>query len=330
MKDKNKINQNRAKAKQKQEAKRKQKKLSKNVELVNRQAFSTIEAPDGFKTVSASQGLMYYGEPILSKAKNTNDDINTLNKNFQIAVQIWNYVNPRIEHSQEEKSEIIQQIKDLLDIEDIGAENFFEMMVQRKNNLFPEEIQPEGVTILFQRKIDTFQIEPVQLSELGIHSDRKVDITKYEEILERLKDLDRRIENEHEYLDYEDLMFEAKESFESKFVEWMKELKFKDKNIENTCFAFSVYYDFIYGYMHEDITKLNSVEKGYIQEFFRDYAIRKVMINPEEQAEWTGAIEIAYLFLLDIQYIDEINAKRIQKYIKEEEPRFIKYLRKNN
>jgi hypothetical protein len=336
MKDKKKINQNRAKAKQKQDAKRKQKKVFKNVQVIHRPALSNIQAPEGFKAVSNSQAMMYYAEPVISKNKISGEgNITGLNAAFKVAVSIWNFTNTLIPRSDEEKrnekSQILELINETLDLEGASPEDFFEIMLQRKNNLFPEEVQPKDAPMyVFQRKIDTFQIEAFDMSKLQIPENRNVEIADSKALLEKLSKLEKSISEEADYDDYEELLFELKKDIIKAFTDWQKAWNIEEIDLENFLFAIEMYFDFTYAYMHEDITSFHKMKERYIEEFFLDFAIRKVMQEASAFPSWTAAIIVFYEFLVDLIYLDKKQAKKIQQYVKDVEPRFLGYLQESN
>jgi hypothetical protein len=72
------------------------------------------------------------------------------------------------------------------------------------------------------------------------------------------------------------------------------------------------------------------MKERYIEEFFLDFAIRKVMQEASAFPSWTAAIIVFYEFLVDLIYLDKKQAKKIQQYVKDVEPRFLGYLQESN
>ena len=86
-----------------------------------------------------------------------------------------------------------------------------------------------------------------------------------------------------------------------------------------------IFFDFIYGYMHDDVVILKTVTDRYWLEFFEDFLIRKTMLNPPEYVLWPPALKLFYRFLHEKGYLD--NPDKIMAQIDQIEPYFIKVLK---
>ncbi|MBN2090982.1 hypothetical protein JW964_15320, partial [candidate division KSB1 bacterium] len=135
------------------------------------QPISDINVPDGFRAVSPSQGMVEYAHPILelAEAKNIKDP----NEVFQLAMLIWNYaisLEGKIDSPKSEK-DIIQLLQKTLQYNPQQATEFFNMMVERHQYLFPEELQPVPLTALIMRKEEHFLVNEFNYDSLKLSSE---------------------------------------------------------------------------------------------------------------------------------------------------------------
>lgn len=114
------------------------------------------------------------------------------------------------------------------------------------------------------------------------------------------------------------------EKCKERYEKW---LMFKGVKEYSVGFPFHIqtYLNFVYLYMHEDNICLKTVLPIYIEEFFIDHLLRKVMVEPQEYIEWSPAIKLLYNFLYEIGYIK--SPEKIIKLLEGIEPYFIKILR---
>ena len=78
--------------------------------------------------------------------------------------------------------------------------------------------------------------------------------------------------------------------------------------------------------MHSDNINLKTVSSIYIEEFFIDHLLRKVLVEPHEYTEWPPALKLFYNFLYEIGYLERL--EKIIKLLDGIEPNFIGVLRK--
>ena len=77
--------------------------------------------------------------------------------------------------------------------------------------------------------------------------------------------------------------------------------------------------------MHEDEINIKTVMAIYMEEFFVDFVLRKVSVEPHEYIEWPPAIRLFYMFLDEIGYLK--SPEKIIKFIDQVEPLFIKIIK---
>jgi hypothetical protein len=78
--------------------------------------------------------------------------------------------------------------------------------------------------------------------------------------------------------------------------------------------------------MHDDTVVLKSVPDIYFLEFFEDFLLRKMMVEPLEYVYWPPALKLFYRFLHEKGYLD--NQEDLIRKIDKLEPYFIEVLRK--
>ncbi len=70
---------------------------------------------------------------------------------------------------------------------------------------------------------------------------------------------------------------------------------------------------------------LKTVLPIYIEEFFVDHVLRKVIVEPHEYIKWPPALKLFYNCLYEIGYME--NPERVIRLLDEIEPHFIGILR---
>ena len=312
-----------ANVKQQKRAKIKFRKSIPNIQFVKRPAISDIATPAGFRAVGMSQGLLEYAKPIMDYIeKGVVDDPNDA---FQLAMPIWNY-----DISLEEndfainKKDLIKQIGKILKINSQQSAEFFEMMMQRKKDLFPKEIQPDNPMTMFIRQEEHYLISMFNYGSLNISEEIYTPGKKDEQLIQLIDQMDEYIAEGTDYMEWEDFYFKLEEKCKEGFKKWLI-----FKGATEFCEVFpnnvEIYLNFIYRYMHEDEINLKTVTPIYIEEFFVDHVLRKVMAKPHEYIEWPPAVKLFYNFLNEIGYLEI--PQKIIKLLDKIEPVFIKILK---
>jgi hypothetical protein len=295
------------------------------IQFVPRRIMSNIEAPEGFITVSFGQALMEYMKPLLELAEIQNlvvlDDIASL------STSIWNYTSDldRQKTDPQEAVSMRNVIKNKLKMDDHDANKLLLDMIERKGRLFPSEIQPKNLGVIFLKKqishlIASFNYQRLALLPGPIPPDKE-DLAAMETILK----MDRFILDGTEYDEWEDHYFLMEDKCCARFKKWLDD---KGLSEYSRYFVFHVetYLNFIYRYMHEDLVLLKSVPAKCFEEFFFDYLLRKLMIEPHEYPECPAAVKFFYGFLNEKGYVVEVDSTI--GVIDEIEPYFIEVLRK--
>jgi len=328
-KKKVKIAKKRAQSQQKRKKKKKLRLIkntpSNNVSYMERPSFSDIEAPDGFRPVSISQAMMEYAKPVMEKGENEgNEDINLA---MHAGMLLWNYT-ISLEDGHEDrkmKKEIIRLLAKEFDMSKSDAGLFLEKMIERKEHLFPKDIQPKHAMTMFIRKelthlITGFNYNKIDFSSSPIPPDRED-----KEMVESIQRMDQYIAGGADYDKWEDHYFQMEEICRNRFELWLKE-KGHEEYCENFPFYTETYLNFVYRYNHDDLTTLKSIIPEYLEEFFADHVLRKVIMEPYEYTFFPPAMKLLYTFLSEKGYMDDCTA--LTGIIDEMEPHFINILRK--
>jgi hypothetical protein len=290
-----------------------------------RRVMSDIDAPEGFLAVSFGQASMEYMKPLLELSESKN--IVALNEVASLSMSLWNHAIDLEKHQAGPSKEIPirNAIRSLFKIDDERAIDLFQEMIDRKAQLFPPEIQPKNLGVMFLRKeishlIAPFNYRPLTPSPPPLPPD-KADLAAVEMVVK----MDQFIEDGTEYEEWEEHYFSMEDQCSERFKKWLKD-KGLSEHAGHFAFYVEAYLNFIYRYMHEDLVLLNSVPPKCFEEFFFDYLLRKLMIAPHEYPECPAAVRFFYSFLNEKGYPLEIDS--IMGMIDEIEPCFIEALRK--
>lgn len=312
----------RAQAKAKKHKKAKSHSSTSHVQF-ERPAISDIDAPAGFRAVSISQAMVEYAKPIMDFVER--GVVNDPNHAFQLAIPLWNYNLPQ-KHGDFifNKADIIRQIGKTLKLNAQESTEFFDMMIQRKEYLFPDEIQPHNPMTMFIRQEEHYLIPEFNYDSLNISDEPYLPDKEDEKLIQLINQMDNYIAEGVEYDEWEDHYFSMEEKCKERFEKW---LMFKGVTEYSADFPFhiEIYLNFIYRYIHNDHINLKNVLPIDIEEFLVDHILRKVMVEPQEYIQWPPAIKLFYNFLYEIGYLE--NPEKIIKLLDNIEPYFLKILR---
>lgn len=318
------ISKRRTQAKVKKQKKAKSRRLTSNVKYIERPAISEIDTPDGFRAVSMSQGIIEYAKPIMNFVEN--GVLKDINDALQIAMPLWNFnLSRELGDSKFNRQDILREIGKALKLNTQESLELFEMMIQRKEYLFPEEIQPDNPMTMFVRQEEQYLISEFNYSALNLSKKPYLPDDVDMELIQLINLIDKYISEDSDYDEWEDHYILMEEKCKRQFNEWLN-FKGLEEYSKEFPYHIGIYLKFIYHYMHDDPINLKTVLPVYIEEFFADHILRKVMAEPTEYIEWPPALKLFYNFLNEIGYLE--NAKQITKILDEIEPHFIEILRK--
>jgi len=193
-KDKREINKRRSKAQEKTQKKRTLRLIKSHPkprpQIVERPGLPHMGAPEGFRSISISQAMIEYAEPLMQYCK---DDENGFQAAMQAAMLLWNY-SVSLKQGEEDKKiekDLLHAINAGLGLERSDADALVTKMVERYRYLFPEDKQPEpGTLFMFIRKEVRHLIRPFDYEKLTI-SDEIIPPDKDErEFVKRIQKLD--------------------------------------------------------------------------------------------------------------------------------------------
>lgn len=328
-KKKVKIAKRRAQSQQKRRKKQKLR-LIKNtlinrVSYMERPSFSDMQPPDGFRPVSISQAIMEYAKPVMEKREN--EGIEDMNLAMNAGMLLWNYT-ISLEDGHEDrkmKKEIIRLLAKEFEMSKSEAGLFLEKMIERKEHLFPKDIQPKHPMTMFIRKEMTHLITGFNYNKIDFSSSSIPPGREDRDMVESIQKMDQYIAGGADYDEWEDHYFQMEEKCGNRFEPWLKD-KGHEEYCENFPFYTETYLNFVYRYSHDDLTTLKSITPEYLEGFFADYVLRKVIIEPYEYTFFPPAMKLLYKFLSEKGYMDDHTA--ITEIIDEMEPSFIRLLRK--
>jgi hypothetical protein len=268
-----------------------------------------MEAPPGFRAISMSQAMLEYGKPLNELiVPAAMDDMDNLNMIMKITMLLWNHA-ISVEKGEEEEREKVSVtgiLEKAFGLKKDEAESLRKRMVERRSFLFPEDKQPKDrlTPFMFIRKEKVVRIEPFAYNRL-IPTKTNIPYSSEDKgLIDRITKLDQLILEEADYEDYENLFTEAKDGAERLFRKWLADKGFPEE-FHSLTECLSIYLDFIYGYAHDDMITLKSISPGYLMEFFEDFLLRKMYVEPQEYVDWPPSIKLFYQFLKDKRYIED-------------------------
>jgi len=314
-----------------QEEKRKRRKLrlvkTRHPEprIITRPGLPHMGAPEGFRSISMAQAMMEYAKPLMKFVENDE-------KGFDIAMQasmaLWNYSLSVKRGEEDKKTEkvLLKTLRTAFALDKEETEALFAEMVARHRYLFPQEKQPKpGLPFMFIRKEARHLIKPFDYAKVNLSQKVFPPEQADKDLIAEIEKLDRYVQEDSDYGVYEDLFHSLKDKCQNRFEKWLV-AKGVEERAQDLSFCLHTYFDFIYGYMHDDLVTLKCVPDIYFLEFFEDFLLRKMMAEPNEYVCWPPALKFFYKFLHEKEYLD--NHKQIINKIDRIEPYFIEVLRK--
>lgn len=315
MANKKDMNKRRNKAAQKKQAQRKAKastlRRQANVQVVDRPGISEMGAPEGFRAIGMAQAMMEYVKPLNEYYGKEPKDIDDLNNRMKLSMLLWNQARD-VENGEERlagKREVVKALSDAFGLNDEAAEALRVKMVERRSWLFPEEVQPvERISpIMIMRKETRAEIKPFAYDRLRPTSEAVPANPEDRALIENIIKLDRFMVEEADYGAYEKLLTKTKDEAEKRYKQWLADRGFPPE-FHGLSGCLHIYFDFVYGYMHDHVVTMKTITLSYLTEFFEDFLIRKVYGDPREYVEWPPAIKLFYLFLKDKGYMDNVDS----------------------
>ena len=110
------------------------------------------------------------------------------------------------------------------------------------------------------------------------------------------------------------------------FIAWLEGKGVDPEFISNFAFQATFFTNFVYNYGYEDTDILRNTDDLIFDDFFYDFVLRKIMMEPEEHVGWVPCLRLFFLFLAEKGYLDDATfyVDTIDTF---EEP-FLQFLRK--
>ncbi|MEK6742171.1 MAG: hypothetical protein AABZ15_01060 [Nitrospirota bacterium] len=281
------------------------------VQVVPRPGISEMGAPEGFRAIGMAQAMMEYAKPLDEYYGKEPQSIDDLNKLMKLSMLLWNHALD-VEKGEERaarKSEVVKALSDAFGMSGEDAEALRVRMVARRTWLFPEDVQPAERTspVMIMRKEILADIKSFNYDRMQHTRDEILPTDEDRALIDKIKQLDRFMEEEADYGEYEKLLTETKDEAEKRFKLWLADRGFPAEH-HGLSGCLHIYFDFVYGYMHDHVVTLRTITLNYLTEFFEDFLIRKVYGDPREYVEWPPAIKLFYLFLKDKGYMESLDS----------------------
>ncbi len=276
------------------------------------------DVPKGFRPVSTTQAMMEYAAPIMAYFED--GTVGNMNDGLQLGLLLWNQTLPEVpEAMRQSRGEIVTQIETTLQMDRLEADAFYDKMIERKTYLFPDEIQPEGITMtMLIRKEVEYLITPFEESQLNLSDEIIPPNRDDDSFLNALEQLDTLIDSGEDYGDWESDFFEMKDLCCERFYHWLQAKGVPETFSDSFSACIEPYLNFVYQY---DAGSVLDVLPYAIEEFFMDWLMRKVMVKPPEYTQWPPTLRLFYRFLFEKGYLDD--PEPILKGLYAIEPEFI-------
>lgn len=283
-----------------------------------------MEAPEGFRTVATSQAVMAYAAPLTEKAGTEQQ----LQAAFQAAMGCWNYSLAVQEgdrqRERELEAELLSTLQARFDMEETAAREFLAMMAARYDHMFPEAIQPRGTPYTFMRKEAAHPIRPIAEGRLVLDP-APVPLAPQEERLFRdLRALDALVAEEADWEAVEGRFTALKDPLRDAFQGWLTAKGLEESLAAELAGCIFIWLDFVYAYDHEEDTRLAAVPASSWQEFFLDFLLRKMVVDPPEYVTWPPALKLFYRYLHDRGHLED--PQTVERSIERMEPDFYEFL----
>lgn len=255
--------------------------------------------PKGFRTVTMTQGLIEFAQPLMERLQAENAE--AMNIGMNLATQIWNF-NLTEGPVKASRDDVIDQISDAFGLDETDAIDLFDEMLERKTYLFPQDIQPDNPMTMFMRKeveylIAKFDESQLELSDTPIPPDQED-----QKMLAQLQQLDENLEDGAEYDDWEDLYFKVEEDCCQRYNHWLRDKGAPAKQCREFPFCVEVFLNYVYRYTAGTVDGIDYMD---LEEFFLDHVLRKVVIQPSDYVYWPPALRLFYQFLGEKGYLED-------------------------
>jgi len=89
------------------------------------------------------------------------------------------------------------------------------------------------------------------------------------------------------------------------FRDWMERKGVDQGLAADFAFRATFFTNFVYQYGHDDPGILRNTDELFFEDFFYDFVLRKIMMEPEEHVDWAPALRIFFLYLEEVGYLPD-------------------------
>lgn len=261
------------------------------------------ETPSGFRAIGMSEAVMEF-----AKAMIKHPDIKGLSSMedaMNLAMPLWNYAIAQEQGEDGEKlrSEIIRALMPACKLSRDEAGIMADKVVARKNEMFPPEVQPQGTPYMFMRKEVLHLITPFNYDRLTVSGPVIPTSEDDQRFFEQFAALDEVKKGADDFEDWEEQYEVVGENFGEVFWGWLTGKGVDEDMANDFIFKAEFFINFIYNYGCTDI--LRNTDYGCFDEFFYDFVLRKIMMEPGEHVEWVPALRLFFIFLAEKGYVED-------------------------
>jgi len=234
--------------------------------------------------------------------------LDSMEQAFNLAMPVWNHAiaTERGNVHQTLKSKCCKALRQACRVNRKEAEILLEKMVALKHEMFPPDVQPEGGPMMFMRKGARHVIEPFDYNQLVLH-DKKLPLTGEDDrFLALLTELDEsKLADSEDYERWESLYDSMEEQCGKAFRSWLERKGIDHGFAADFAFMSTFFTNFVYQYGHDDPGVLRNTDEDFFEDFFYDFVLRKIIMEPEEHVGWVPALRLFFLFLEEVGYIPD-------------------------
>ncbi|MBF0475520.1 MAG: hypothetical protein HQK59_06735 [Deltaproteobacteria bacterium] len=300
------------------------------MDLMDQPMMDDLEPPEGFREVGLTVAIGEFGKPIMDLIDP--NDRKGINKLIEVVTAIWTYSiliqDPDNElDAVADAGPIIKIIKKQLKLDHDQATELLDMMLDRKEYLFPSDIQPESGSVLFLRKEGPILIAEFDYSKINILNSPAAQTEPDAHLVSMINQVDQYIYDQAEYDDWESYFGDMATECIGLFSIWVEETGLLESYDEFSSYAVLFLY-FIYQDEHPEEVVFKSVSPALLEEFLFGFVLSEVSIKPEQYVNIPPALKLFYRFLSEKGYLDDNQSKTIIKYIDDLEPDYLDKLRR--
>lgn len=266
------------------------------------------ETPAGFRAVRMGEAMMEF-----AKAMIKHPDIKgleSLEETIGLAMPLWNYAiaTEQGNVNASMRSTCCEVLQLACTINQQEAEELIDKMVILKNEMFPPDVQPQGSPIMFMRKGVRHIIAPFNYDRLILNDEVLPETEDGRRLLDLLADLDRvKLDSadDGDYESWQEKYHAMKNQCGITFKAWLDGKGVTDELNEEFVYLATFFVNFVYQYSHDDTGILRNTDDLFFEDFFYDFVLRKVMMEPNEHVNWIPALRLFFIFLAEKGYIDD-------------------------